>query len=98
MVLPVWIALGIALVDRDDLLPFRDEVGAVVAEAMDDVRETEAAVLDDGCAFADVATLYEMVGHDLHAGALPVEHWHWLLVFAAELLDELEGNPVVTEN
>jgi hypothetical protein len=80
VIFAIGVPLRVFLVDGDDLLPFREEVGAVVAEAMDHVRQAEAAVFDEGAALADVAPLLEVFGNRLHAGALPGEHWHVLVL------------------
>jgi hypothetical protein len=57
VVFSIWLSLRVLLVDGDDLHVLREEVTAFTTEPIDRIGEAKAAVLDEGGALADVATL-----------------------------------------
>lgn len=52
--------MSVLLVNRYDLHAGRQEVGALIAKAVDDVGQTKPAVFDEGRSLGNVATAAEM--------------------------------------
>jgi hypothetical protein len=68
VVFSIGLSLRVLLVDGHDLHVLREEVGAFAAEPIDRIGEAKAAMLNEGGALADVTSLLQVFGHQLHAG------------------------------
>lgn len=60
--------MRVLFVESDDVHAGRDQVPALTAQAIDDVSEAEAAVLNEGGTLRDVASGDQMSRHGFDAG------------------------------